>query len=91
IALFRTLMRREGTLDPDLARLLQADLALSILTDIIAHALGLPAATKQVLLEDCCVARRAQGLVAILRPLVGQAAPHGPATDHPFPPPFSPN
>ncbi|HEX8202116.1 MAG TPA: LON peptidase substrate-binding domain-containing protein, partial [Isosphaeraceae bacterium] len=46
VRLFRTLARRQGTLDPDMAKLLQADLALGILTDLIAHALGLTASIK---------------------------------------------
>jgi Lon protease-like protein len=91
IGLFRAVTEREGALDPDMAKLLQAKLALGILTDIIAHALGLPAALKQTLLEDCCVARRARALVAILRQLVDQAPPGPAAPDRSFPPPFSNN
>ncbi len=90
IALFRTLAEREGNLDSDLARLLETNLALGLLTDLVAHALGLPPAVKQALLDDCCVDRRARSLIAILRPLAGGGTPP-PAPGPSYPPSFSPN
>jgi Lon protease-like protein len=72
--------------DPDLARLLQSDPPLAILSDVIAHALDLPAGVKQALLEETRVACRVGSLIALLRDIVGRAAPR-----RPFPPPFSLN
>ncbi|MBV8675819.1 MAG: hypothetical protein JO355_01465, partial [Planctomycetaceae bacterium] len=61
-----------------------------VLTDIIAHALGLPPEIKQDLLAETDVARR----VSHLRKILGQVADQGPRSAHescPFPPPFSIN
>ena len=77
--------------DPDLAALLASDLPLGTLTDIIAHALGLPPGLKQGLLDECRVDHRADTLSAILQQLLtgpGSAAEPGKPT---FPPPFSRN
>jgi Lon protease-like protein len=72
--------------DQDLSRLLQSDLPLAILSDVIAHALDLPAEMKQGLLEETRVACRVGSLIALLRDIVERAAP-----PRPFPPPFSLN
>jgi uncharacterized protein len=91
VALFRTLIERQGTLDPDLDALLAAALDLGLLTDIIAHALGLPPAIKQALLDDCAVAHRARRLIALLRPLAAGGPARARPAGGPFPPPFSRN
>jgi Lon protease-like protein len=90
ITRFRAQTRREGNLDPDMAQLLETNLALGILTDLVAHALGLPPAIKQALLDDCCVDRRAQCLIAILVQLAGRPD-EPPDAGRPFPPAFSLN
>lgn len=86
IALFRAVAGRSGPLDPDLANLLRSELSLGVLTDILAHALGLPPGLKQSFLEECRVTHRAERLIEVLRPLA-----LGPPLRPPFPPPFSPN
>jgi Lon protease-like protein len=84
IHLFRSIAAREEALDPDLARLLASSPPLGMLTDIIAHALGLPPAMKQAFLIERRVDRRADGLLALLRKAAG-------AIPDLFPPPFSSN
>ncbi|HEV3165643.1 MAG TPA: LON peptidase substrate-binding domain-containing protein [Isosphaeraceae bacterium] len=92
IHLFRTVSLRQEVLDPDLAQLLETGLSLGALTDIVAHAMGLPPAIKQAFLADCCVERRADGLIDILRQFADRVSGGG-ATEasKPFPPPFSIN
>jgi uncharacterized protein len=90
VALFRRVFQREREIDPDLGALLETALPLSVLTDIIAHALGLPPEVKQDLLAETDVARRASHL----RKILGQVADPSPRSVHepcPFPPPFSIN
>ena len=67
IALFRQAFERRDALDPDLAAILENALPLGVLTDIVAHALGLPAEIKQSLLAEPRVDRRADVLLSILR------------------------
>ncbi len=89
---FHTLAGRLGAIDPDLEGMLAGDLPLGHLTDIVAHALGLPSEVKQAFLADCRVDRRADGLIAIMQALT--AADPGPVSGSgrkPFPPPFSRN
>jgi Lon protease-like protein len=90
IALFRRVFQRGREIDPDLGALLETALPLSVLTDIIAHALGLPSEIKQNLLAETNVARRVSHLRKILEQVADQSARsvHEP---HPFPPPFSIN
>ena len=75
-----------GKVDPDLSTLLHSDLPMGILSDVIAHALDLPGAVKQSLLEEPRVECRITTLLSILQSL---------ATRVPrwrrFPPPFSSN
>ena len=90
IALFRRVFQREREIDPDLGALLETALPLSVLTDIIAHALGLPSEIKQDLLAETDVTRR----VSHLRKILEQVADQSPRSVHeprPFPPPFSIN
>jgi uncharacterized protein len=88
--LFQTVSERQNVVNPELASLLETGLTLGALTDIVAHAIGLPAGVKQAFLSDCRVDRRADGLIEILRQVVGA---HPPASREPrgFPPPFSAN
>jgi uncharacterized protein len=68
-------------------QLLQSQLPLAVLADIFSFALPLSVETKQALLEELDVARRAQML---LTELDAQLPPDSP-TDRRFPPEFSPN
>lgn len=86
VALFCQVLEAGHRLDPELARLLRSDVALGILSDIIAHALELPASVKQSLLEEPRVDRRVALLISLLRSLVEDAPP-----GHRFPRPFSLN
>ena len=88
--LFRALAQRQGVLDADLGRLLDSDVPLGVLTDIVAHALGLPPAVKQAFLADRRVDRRADGLIAVLRELAGPARAEPPPARR-YPPPISLN
>jgi uncharacterized protein len=72
--------------DPDLSRLLHSGLSLGILSDIIAHALGLPASDKQALLAETRVDCRVDLLLEFLRTSGGEAPPA-----RRFPPRFSRN
>jgi Lon protease-like protein len=88
IASFRRLF--EGRLDPDLDALFETELPLSVLTDIIAQAMGLSSSVKQSFLSEPRVARRALGLLDLLR----QREDVPPEVDdepNSFPPPFSQN
>jgi Lon protease-like protein len=92
IALFRQALEQNEPLDPDMSALLQTRLPLGVLTDLIAHALSLPSAIKQLLLAETHVDRRAERLREILQEALSR--PRSPAsTDDPrhFPPPFSMN
>jgi uncharacterized protein len=88
IATFRRIFH-EG-LDPDLDALLETELPMSVLTDILAQAMGLPASVKQAFLAEPRVARRAKELLGLLQQLKESPArsDDGPT---PFPPPFSLN
>ncbi|CAN5867732.1 LON peptidase substrate-binding domain-containing protein [soil metagenome] len=87
IARFRDLNSVLPELDPEMARLLDSDLALGPLTDILGHSLGLPANLKQSFLAEPRVDQRARSLVKILGQILGP----GDLPQRPFPPPFSPN
>jgi Lon protease-like protein len=86
IELFLEILQMNGRLDADLSRLLYSDLSLGVMSDIIAHALDLPAAVKQSLLEEIRVDRRISLLVSLLRSLIDQVPP-----GRRFPRPFSLN
>jgi Lon protease-like protein len=91
IELFRRAFDRQGVeVAAELSSLLEDALPLGVLTDIIAHALGLPLPLKQHLLAEVRIGDRAGTLLEILRQLPG------PDTrlrnqELPFPPPFSAN
>jgi hypothetical protein len=86
LELFRQVFESRHPLDQDLGSLLKSAVPLGVLTDIIAHALGLPPAIKQRLLAESKVKRRVNLLRALLRQTVdqGEAVPI-------FPPNFSAN
>ncbi len=90
ITLFRRVFETYGPLDPDLALVLDASLPLTTLTDIVAHALGLPPHIKQSLLAETRVGRRAECLLSILKQIT-RTTPEGDAAGRLFPPPFSAN
>ncbi len=88
--LFRRVFEQQHKPDPDLEAILENPLPLGVLTDIVAHALGLPPEFKQDLLAEPRVRRRVNALLSILRQMAG---PDTHLTDgwRPFPPPFSTN
>jgi uncharacterized protein len=88
IATFRGIF--QGGLDPDLDALFETELPLSVLTDIIAQATGLPSSVKQAFLAEPRVARRAKDLLGLLRQMK-EASPSTGEGPTPFPPPFSLN
>jgi uncharacterized protein len=77
-------------LDPDLDALFETELPLSVLTDIIAQAMGLPSSVKQAFLAEPRVARRAKDLLGLLRQMK-EVQPQSEDGPTPFPPPFSLN
>ena len=86
VELFRQAFEKRDRLDQDLDSLLKSAVPLGVLSDIIAHALGLDSETKQRLLAERNVERRLNTLVSILR----QIPDTDPATRG-FPPQFSAN
>lgn len=82
---FRDLMTARGPLDRELESLLSGTLPLGVLTDILAHTLGLPSALKQQLLAECAPSRRAEVLSGVLASLQREGRPAS------YPPPFSDN
>lgn len=90
IGLFRDALERQKRLDPDLASILETSLSLGVLTDLVAHALGLPADSRQFLLAEPRVVHRADALLNILRQLLG-GGPDPTRKPRPYPPPFSLN
>lgn len=89
IALFHAFLAAQGRAAPDLEAVFSAALPAGTLTDILAHALPLPAEMKQDLLAERQVEIRIDALVAWLRDAVLDGT--RPAADDPFPPPFSVN
>jgi len=90
VALFRKIFERHNEVDPYLAALLENRQPMGILTDIIAHALGLPPLVKQRFLNETRVWHRVEALRTILRQAVERDAATQPVS-RPFPPPFSMN
>jgi Lon protease-like protein len=86
IELFRRVLLKRQRLDEDLKALLNSGVPLGVLSDIIAHALGLPSDVKHGLLAEPRVERRAKTLRSILRQIVDQSE-----AVRDFPPPFSVN
>lgn len=69
---FLDVLRSHQTPDADLCKLLNSDLSLGMLTDVIAHALSLPASDKQGLLAETGVDRRVEMLMDRLEHLRGE-------------------
>jgi Lon protease-like protein len=88
--LFRRAFERHQPVNSDLSALLAKELPLGILTDIVAHALGLPTDLKQLLLAEPNVAARAESLLAILQQIL-ENDPEADSGPKLFPPPFSMN
>jgi Lon protease-like protein len=90
VALFRIAAEKEESIDPELAKLLNSNAPLGTTTDLLAHALSLPASVKQELLAERRVAYRAQALIEQLSRLVGPIA-RSVIDRRAFPPKFSDN
>ncbi len=88
--LFRKVFEIRHPLDDDLAKRLNSAISLGVLSDIVAHALGLPPSIKQELLSETKVDRRVGNLLTLLQTIVDSIAQkeNVPRT---FPPPFSLN
>jgi Lon protease-like protein len=86
VGLFRKVLERQHRLDTDVAELLEKPVPLGILSDIMSHALSLPPALKQRLLDEPSVDARIDTLLTILRKVTAAEQP-----GRVFPPPFSPN
>ncbi|GAC1463912.1 MAG: LON peptidase substrate-binding domain-containing protein [Isosphaeraceae bacterium] len=90
ITLFRQAFVLRHELDPDLDAIFNSTVSLGVLTDIMAHALGLPAAVNQILLSCTHVGRRVDILLGILRRML-EGSPQPFPESMSFPPPFSAN
>jgi Lon protease-like protein len=88
--LFRAIFEKRHRLDEDLAKRLISANSLGVLSDIIAHAIGLPPGIKQELLAETMVDRRVETLLMILRTIMDAIIPDEPSSRS-FPPPFSLN
>jgi Lon protease-like protein len=90
IDLLRGIFQSREPSNQDRVSILDAGLPLGVLTDIAAHAVGMPLELKQRLLAEPHVSRRAETLIGIFR----QFAPppgHVAGSGSEFPPPFSLN
>jgi Lon protease-like protein len=90
IGRFRELAEQQQMLDPDLVHLLESKVPLGVLTDLVAHSLGLPPELKQILLAERRVEHRTRQLLAILRGMTTGPRSLSGGT-RVFPPPFSIN
>lgn len=100
LSVFRSMIPHDAANSKTFADLLTQQLPLGILTDIIAYALNLPVAIKQLLLGEANVKIRFQTLMDHLQPLIdGDTSvisdtpqpTHTSANHKSFPPPFSDN
>ncbi len=89
--LFRTVFELKQAQDVDLGGLLDSQLPLGPLTDIAAHAMGLPPELAQLLLAEPEVNRRLDALLEILRRVRSSEERKAGRAARPFPPPFSSN
>ena len=87
VAVFRRVVQRGSLHDPTLGDLLDMELPLGIVTDVVAHSLGLAPEVKQALLAETHVARRARTLLD----LIGPGRRPEPRDARHFPPRFSDN
>ena len=97
---FRSMIPQDAANSKTFADLLTQQLPLGILTDIIAYAVNLPVAIKQLLLGEADVKIRFETLMSHLEPLIDGKPNATLETFHPsqpshatksFPPPFSDN
>ncbi|RUL84891.1 LON peptidase substrate-binding domain-containing protein [Tautonia sociabilis] len=91
ISLFRQTCHREGRVEPEIARLLEAPVPTGVLTDLLGHYLELSPALKRNFLAEYRVERRARSLIRLLREhlqALGRPSEDGGIG---FPPPFSRN
>lgn len=88
-SLFAQLLQESGAIDQDTQQLLKTEGSLAMLTDLVAHTLGLAPGVKQALLEECKVEKRLEYLLGILRQVVSR--PRANEGKHRFPPRFSDN
>jgi Lon protease-like protein len=86
LELFRTAFEKSHRLDADVAERLNSAISLGVLSDIVAHALGLPPGIKQELLSETRVDRRVESLLVLLQTIIADDTP-----SRSFPPPFSLN
>jgi uncharacterized protein len=80
------MLQSGGPMDMELARLLSSDLPLGMLSDIVSHALELPAIVKQALLNEPRVEERVNYLLSVLRRVQGTEG-----HTRPYPPPLNLN
>ena len=88
--LFRKVFEIRHDFNDDLAKRLNSAISLGALSDIIAHALGLPPGIKQELLSETRVDRRVETLLVLLRTIIETIIPDE-KPSRSFPPPFSLN
>jgi uncharacterized protein len=100
LSVFRAMIPQDAANSKTFADLLTQQLPLGILTDIIAYAVNLPIAIKQLLLGEANVQIRFETLMDHLEPLLGSSSNTAIDSMHPsqtsqsnksFPPPFSDN
>lgn len=98
LGVFRSMIPQDAANSKTFADLLTQQLPLGILTDIIAYAVNLPIAIKQLLLGEANVQIRFETLLEHLQPLmdtkedaVSNPSVTAPAPNKSFPPPFSNN
>ena len=100
LGVFRSMIPQDAANSKTFADLLTQQLPLGILTDIIAYAVNLPVAIKQLLLGEANVKIRFETLIAHLEPLLETNSDDPRETTFPsqtsdsnksFPPPFSDN
>jgi len=100
LGVFRSMIPHDAENSKTFADLLTQQLPLGILTDIIAYAVNLPVAIKQLLLGEANVQIRFETLIAHLEPLLESYPGESSETNSPsqssdlnksFPPPFSDN
>jgi len=88
--LFCKVFEKRHRLDDDLAKRLNSPIPLGVLSDIIAHALGLPPGIKQELLSETRVDRRVETLRVLLQTIIDTISAEE-KLSRSFPPPFSVN
>lgn len=88
VSLYLEITKHVDGLDPDLEVMLKKGPPLSVVTDLLAQALGLPAAMRQELLAELRIERRAETIAEVLHRVTRHLGGEPSAS---FPPPFSVN